>query len=144
MTEILNIIIVTAIWVLGLTIATQEEMVFHNVRIWAEEKKSKWLEPVILCEWCMPSIHSVIGYLFCFLSGVVNYDARLFIMYPIVVMGSSFLTGMMWGLYKYLNISMAYKLNIEKLSYWEVKEKKQKHFRNNQNNNHGKENVKSD
>lgn len=100
MLQLLYLIVLTSIWILGLTLASQEEMIFNRWRLWAEERKSKIWKAVILCVWCMPSIHSLVGYAFAVGIGIISeFSWRLIVFYPLVVMGSSILSGLTWTLY---------------------------------------------
>jgi hypothetical protein len=112
-----QIIVLTSIWVLGWTIVTQQGMLLYSIREWAEGQGSKILEPVILCHWCMPSLHSVFGYIFAFSLGLLPPDPAMLFIYPLVVMGSSLCCGMIWTLYQYLSAKTEFynKMNNEKI-----------------------------
>ena len=100
MSLVFSWVTLTSIWILGLTIATQEKMLLHFIRRWAEKKESSFYEAVLLCIWCMSSLHSIIGYGFLIGIGVVDeFSWRHLVAYPIVVCGSSFLSGMLWAIY---------------------------------------------
>lgn len=106
MMTLLTLIIITSIWCLGIKIVTSNGMVLGKVGKWAEEKSGDYiiLEPLINCIWCLPSIHSVIGYLFAFGIGAVSgFDYTFIIMYPIVVMGASAVGGITWAFYEALS-----------------------------------------
>lgn len=125
MSLLFNLILITSIWCIGLTIVTQNNMLLHSVRIWAESKESKWYAPLILCTWCLPSIHSAVGYGFAVGIGIINsFSWRLVFMYPLVVMGASFVTGIVWSVYELISIKTQYYTNIEQLSYFDLKERK--------------------
>lgn len=115
MIQLLELIIITSVWVLGLTIATQEHMVLYGVRVWANKYQDNYkiLKALITCPFCMPSIHSLFGYFFAVAGGIVSLDLRLLVLYPIVVMGASILTGFSWTLYDLMSIKVAH---IEKLN----------------------------
>jgi hypothetical protein len=104
MIELIKIILITAIWCLGVKIVTAKGMVLEGVGEWAENKVEqgyKIFEALLVCPWCMPSIHSIIGYLFAFAIGAVTgYKFELVIMYPLVVMGASVVTGLTWTFYE--------------------------------------------
>lgn len=130
MTTLINIILVTSIWCLGITIATQKDMVLHFIRRWAEQKDSKWFEPIVICPWCMPSIHSLIGYSFCFATEIVTvFNWNIVLMYPIVVCGSSVVTGVIWSVYKMIEVKTKHLTNIESLSHFDLKERKEQYKR---------------
>jgi hypothetical protein len=100
---LLKLIALTSIWVLGLKIVTSEGMILSK---WADYGKKKVeegkliFEPLIVCEWCMPSIHSLFGYGFAFALGILPVSWALLFIYPLVVMGSSIVAGLTWGSYK--------------------------------------------
>ena len=96
-----ELIIITSILVLGYTIATQEDMVFHNVRVWAEIKKeqgNKLIEPLFLCHWCQPSSWALIAFAFAFGMGIIEkFEWNLIFYYVLTVGGSSLVNGLVWG-----------------------------------------------
>lgn len=93
-----ELIAITSIWVLGLTILTQEGMLLEKVRDWADGKGA-WVEPVIRCHWCMPSLHTLIAYGFALCMGLMpgSFSWALVVIYPLVAMGSSLVNGLVWG-----------------------------------------------
>jgi hypothetical protein len=125
------LILLTSIWVLGLTIITQEHMLLYSIREWADKKHeagNKWLEPVILCHWCMPSLHSLIGYSFAIGIGIItSFEWRLVFMYPLVAMGSSLFNGIVWGIHKMIEAKTAHFTNLETLTHWDILDRKKKH-----------------
>lgn len=98
---LLKLIFITSLLVLGYTVATQENMVFHGIRKWAEKKKengSKWAEPLFLCHWCQSSSWSLISFAFAFGLGIIqSFTWSIFIYYILTVCGSSLLNGFVWG-----------------------------------------------
>lgn len=100
MNWIFNLISMTSIWVLGLTIATQPGMILFIFRQLADKKESSIYDAMIRCHWCMPSIHGLFGYLFAYGTGVITeFSVKQVIAYPIVVCGSSFIVGFLWVIY---------------------------------------------
>jgi hypothetical protein len=102
-----KLIILTTMWCLGMKIVTADHMIFAKIGKYArqkvEEGKSIY-DPLIACEWCMPSIHSLIGYSFAIGIGLVtSFSWSLVVMYPLVVIGSSIGTGMIWSAYLTMN-----------------------------------------
>lgn len=126
-----NIVILT-IWCLGITIVTQPGMLLYFVREWAEQKKSIWYEPLVLCHWCLPSIHSVVSYGFAIGIGIIeHFSWSLIFMWPLVIMGSSILTGIIWSAYLLIDIKSRHFSNIEQLSFFDLKERKSNFRKNN-------------
>lgn len=92
-----ELIAITSIWVLGLTILTQPKMLLGSIRNWADTK-GQWVEPLIRCHWCMPSVHSLIGYGFAIGMGLIQqFSWFLVVIYPLVALGSSLINGLIWG-----------------------------------------------
>lgn len=113
------IFILTAIFftwaiVMGITIVTQHGMALYSLRESANElfpthdelenkieyKTGKSLDPIILCEWCMPSIYSFLGFAFTYI--LYGWDIKYLLFYPIVVAISSVLCGITWGICKFI------------------------------------------
>lgn len=132
MSNILILILITSIWCLGVTIVSQPGMGLGFLREWAEGKKKIIFMPLILCPWCLPSIHSVFGYLFAFNIGVKITWATV-IAYPLVVAGASLLTGIVWSLYELIDVKTNYYKNIEQMSYFDLKDRKKKYSQNHNN-----------
>lgn len=99
-----KLIIIVSIWVLGVKIATSNDMVLQSLGKWGQEKAKKYkiFEALIVCPFCMPSIHSMIGYLFAFGLEILpfEFDWKLIIRYPLVVMGASIVSGFTWTSYE--------------------------------------------
>lgn len=142
MTQIFSSIAITTMLVLGWVIITQEGMGLYFIREWGEEKKknNKWIEPLILCHWCMPSSWSIVGMAFAELLGLLQDSWRIIIIYPIVVCGSSFCCGMLWLLFNMLTSRNNYYKNVEKLTHWDILDRNFKHKQRQEkaNNNHPK------
>ena len=123
-----KIITITVIWVLGFSLVTSEGMLLHGLRKYAEERKLLIWDPIVLCVWCMPSIHSLIGYLFAFGIGVIDhFSLKLVIMYPLVVMASSFLSGILWSINKLISEAALHHKNAAERDYLSVKDMKRKY-----------------
>lgn len=127
MTTILQLILLTSIIVIGVTIVTQEGMLLSSIRESVQENKSKIFDAIIRCVWCMPSIWTSVGYLFAKLTGVVDHFSwQLVFMYPIVVCGSSFLCGVSWMLYTKIEIQIRYYEKEEENSYLNLKDRRER------------------
>lgn len=103
MIVLFKLIILTVIWCLGVKIITSQGMLFEELGRKARNKVSEGkliYDPLLACEWCMPSIHSLIGYGFGVGIGVItSFSWALVVMYPLVAMGASIGTGMIWDAY---------------------------------------------
>lgn len=125
MTLLIKLIIITVIWVLGFKIVTSEGMLLESVGKYAENKKSAIWQPLVNCIWCMPSIHSLAGYGLAVGIGVITvFSWHLVFMYPLVVMGSSFLSGFLYNLNECTDMASLYFRNAGEKEYLEVKDKK--------------------
>lgn len=96
-----QLIIITSIWCLGVKIVTAEGMLLEKLGVYAkrqvEEGNVIW-DALIACEWCLPSIHSLLGYSFALVLGVItHFEWKLVFMYPLVAMGASLLNGLIWN-----------------------------------------------
>lgn len=103
-----QIVLLTFIWVMGIKISTSEGMIFEKLGEYGQRKVDeghKIWEALIVCQWCLPSVHSIFGYAFAFGLGILpfEWDWELIIMWPLVVMGSSFLCGFTWNIYETIN-----------------------------------------
>jgi hypothetical protein len=93
-----KLIIITVIWVLGVKIVTSDGMLFGAIGRYADSKESLIWKPLLNCIWCMPSIHSLIGYGLAIGIGIITvFSWHLIFMYPLVAMGSSFICGVLWN-----------------------------------------------
>lgn len=125
---LLKIIILNVIWILGLKVATSEGMVLHFIARYAESKESLIWEPVILCEWCMPSLHSVIAYVFAIGIGIISsFSWKLVWIYPLVVLSSSVACGVIWKLMDLINVVYSFYKNQGESAYLDVKDRKKKY-----------------
>ena len=121
-----SLIAITSIWCLGIKIITEEGMFLEDLGKWGEmQVKSgvKWVEPVFYCHWCMPSVHSLVGFGFAFGLGLIpELSWHLLFYYPLVAMGSSLLNGLIWQYYKnrnqYNEFIISAKETTEILSDW--------------------------
>lgn len=94
---LLELILITSIWTLALTAASQPSMVLYRARVWAEQQ-GNWTDPIIKCYWCMPSLHSLISYGFAIGMELINgFSWSLIVIYPLVVCGASVLNGIVWS-----------------------------------------------
>ena len=130
MIVLITLISITSILVLGVTIVTQPGMILHSIRSWAEKKESKIYEPIILCHWCMASLWSSVGYFFALITRIISWEWSLVFYYPLVVCGSSIACGVTWGLYKKIESESNYFSNVEKLTHWDIVDRK-KYFKQN-------------
>lgn len=131
MIELIDLIIITSIWNLGIEIVLSEGMLLHNLKLWAQSKKSKWYEVGIWCLWCRPSLHSLIGIAFGLLIGIAKFDSwNILFMYPLVVAGSSLVSGVVWSLYKLIEIKTKYYQHLEQHAFFDLKNRKSEHFKN--------------
>jgi len=124
MIEFIQIVILVTIWNLGIEIVLSEDMALHKVRLWAETKSNKIFEPLIICIWCRPSIHSIFGIISALGLGWIELSWKILILYPFVVAGASFLSGAAWGIYKLIEIKYSYLTHKEENEYLNLKQRK--------------------
>lgn len=93
-------------------------------------------EPLFLCEWCMPSIHSIIGYIFAYSIGILTkLSFSSIVIYPLVVMLSSLTCGLTWSIYNLIvSKTNFYNASIRK-TYREIKNIKNANKKNNRQSN---------
>ncbi len=134
MTLLFELILITSLLVIGWTIITQPAMGLGEIREWADEQESVFINAAFVCHWCMPSTWSLFGYFFAWRLGLIeSFSWKLFWMYPLVVCGSSFLCGISWAIYKRIEIHTKQLTNVEKLSYWDTVDRKREHINNGKN-----------
>lgn len=131
MIELIELIFITSIWNLGIEIVLSEGMALHNLKLWAQSKKSKWYEVGIWCVWCRPSLHSIIGVTIGLLIDYVKWDSwNIMFMYPLIVAGSSLVSGVIWSLYKLIEIKTKYYHHLEQQEYFNLKRMKSDYAKN--------------
>lgn len=104
---LLKLIIITTIWCLGFKILTERGMLLQKLGEYGKIKVDEGYiiyDPLIVCEFCLPSIHSLIGYGFAVAIGVISkFEFNLVYMYPLVAMGTSISCGFIWNGYLTMN-----------------------------------------
>lgn len=108
MIVLLKLILITFIWVIGIKISTAEGMIFEKLGKYAKRKVDegyKIWEALIACEWCLPSVHSIFGHAFAFGLGILPFEFnwQLLIRWPLVIMGTSLISGLTWTIYLMIN-----------------------------------------
>lgn len=144
-TELLYLIFFTSLTVLAWKIASGEDMILEGVGNYAsykvEEDGNKWYE-LLRCQWCMPSVWSSVGFAFAFIFNVLPFEWHwdYIALYILCVFGSSLTCGMIWTMYitmnakrdkdeqetEYLKVATKHYTNVEKLSHWDVSERKER------------------
>lgn len=101
-----SLIVITSTWCLGIKIITSDGMVLEKLGKWGQKKVDegyKIFEALFVCQWCMPSIHTMIGMAFAYKLGIMELSWDLLFYYPIVAMGSSLVNGLVWLSYNTLS-----------------------------------------
>lgn len=129
MITILKLILFTSMVVISWKIATSEGMLLDKIGQWASSKREsgKKIFEILICPFCAPSLFSIFGYGFGYLSGI-EFTWKIFICYPLVVFGASTLSGFIWYLWLLLESAQGYYSNMEQLTHFEIKNKKQEHY----------------
>lgn len=89
---VISILFTTAL-VLAIKIVTHEKSALHWLKLLVEKKMPKIADPLISCEFCMPTFWSLIGWGFTFLYFYFSYgiiDVKYLCFYPITIAASSF------------------------------------------------------
>ena len=97
---IMSILFTTAL-VLGIKIVTHERSALHWLKLKIEKRLPKIADPLISCEFCMPTFYSAVGWFFTFLFlylSAGSFEIKLLLFYPITIVASSFLSGFFWTL----------------------------------------------
>lgn len=85
MIDVLTCILLTALSVNGLSIATDPGMILEPLKIWVKSKLGdKWSKPVISCVKCMPSVY---GTIICLL--ILPCTFALLWQIPLVILSAS-------------------------------------------------------
>lgn len=72
MTEFLQSLFITSLFIFGLTASFSEGYIFHPIDKWIEQKLPKWLYyPLIACSICMSSFWGTLAYFICFYDGIL-------------------------------------------------------------------------
>jgi hypothetical protein len=93
---------------MGVKISTTEGMIFEEIGNYARRKVDeghKIWEALIVCEWCLPSVYSIFGHVFAIGLGILPFEWswQLLIRWPLVVMGASISSGLIWTIYLMFN-----------------------------------------
>lgn len=128
---LVELIVLCSIWNIGIEIIFSDGMALQSVREWAESKDSKWYEVLFYCIWCRPSIHSLVGYMAAIGIGLIDkFEWKLIYMYPLVVCGTSAISGIVWSVYKLIEIKTLYYKHKEQNEFFDLKNRKQSYFNN--------------
>jgi len=104
---LIKLIILTTIWCLGFKILTSDGMLLEKVGKYGKDKVDEGktiFDALVVCEFCLPSIHSLVGYSFAILIGVITgFSWSLIFMYPLVAIGTSISCGFIWNAYLTMN-----------------------------------------
>lgn len=126
-----ELICICTLWNLGIEIVFSDGMALQNVRKWAESKHGKWYEVLFYCLWCRPSVHSIFGFMAAWWLGIIDLlQWRNFILYPFVVAGTSLASGIIWSIYKLIEVKILYYKHKEQNEYFDLKDRKIEHFKN--------------
>lgn len=98
MTNIMFTIIATVLMVLGIKAVTMEGNLLYELKERLDKKLGYLADPVIKCEWCMPSFYTIISFFLLSLMGVYHVGLWMLWGYPIAALGASFVSGVGWSL----------------------------------------------
>lgn len=122
---LLKLISLTSIWILGIKIITTDGMVLEKVGRYGQKKVDEGyriFEPLWVCQWCMPSIHTLIGFLFAWgLGFITTWQWNFLIMYLVCAFATSLICGLVWMVYMLLNSIKQYYDNAQEYYYHATK-----------------------
>ncbi len=96
----MSILFTTAL-VLGVKIVTHERSALNWLKLKVEEKLPRIADPLISCEFCMPTFYSLAGWFFTFLFlylSTGSFEIKYLLFYPVTIVASSFSAGFLWTL----------------------------------------------
>lgn len=122
----------TSVWVLGVKIATGQGMLFEQVADYCEGKVNdgkRIFKPLCTCVWCMPSLHTAVGFLFAFLLGMIEaFKPEYAIVYIVVCMLSSLVSGFVWSVLELISSYTKLVDNKEQLTHYDIKDRQKDHY----------------
>lgn len=99
---VMTSILFTTALVLAIKIVTHEKSALYGFKMKIEKKLPEVLyDPLISCEFCMPTLWSSAGWVFTFLFVYLSqgsFEIVYLLFYPITVAASSFFAGLLWTL----------------------------------------------
>jgi hypothetical protein len=143
---IIKISVLTSIWILGIKVATKPGMILEKLGEYCKDKVdngSRFFEPTCVCAWCMPSLHSIIGFVFAYIFDILPLNVNVILLYPFVVMLSSFVCGVLWTLCEILITYSELVNHKETLAHYDIKDRKAKYNLSLKSNSYayGKKNI---
>lgn len=103
MIVLFKLIILNVIIVLALRVALSEGMILEKLGKYFEQKVEEGYKvfDLFMCPWCSGTLQSITAHAFAFGLGVLPFEinVQLFIRWPLVIFGSSFVSGMCWTIY---------------------------------------------
>lgn len=130
---ILKLIFLDVLWTMGWKIITEKNMLLEKVGDFGEKKLEqgyKVFDGLIICPWCIPNIHGVLFVVpLSFGLGIMPFvwDWKYLMMWPFVVAGASLISGLIWSLYKHLELKHKYYEHLEQQEYFNLKNKKKEY-----------------
>jgi hypothetical protein len=84
----ITLLIVNALFIVGLHLATGEDMIFNKPALWVESKVPYWMtKPLFNCPTCMASVHSIVPYWYMTELSIDN--ACIYVVYVFALAGLS-------------------------------------------------------
>lgn len=127
---VVKLILITVMIGLSWKFATSPGMLLEKVGDWSQKKRDAGYKifEILLCPFCGASLFSIISIGFGLAIGICFSTWNLLVIYPLIVFGSSTLTGIGWYLWLLLESKRAYFSNMEQLTYFEIKNKKKDYY----------------
>lgn len=80
----ITLLLFNALFIVGLHLATGEEMIFNKPALWIETKVPYWMtKPLFNCPTCMASVHSILPYWYCHELTLINAGAYVFYVFAL-------------------------------------------------------------
>lgn len=84
----ITLLIINALYIVGLHLATGDEMIFSKPALWIETKVPYWVtKPLFNCPTCMASVHSIVPYWYMTEFSIDN--AIIYVVYVFALAGLS-------------------------------------------------------
>lgn len=124
------------IWVLAFKVITEDGMVLEKLGQWGKRKYDegyKVMDGLLICPFCLPNLHAIaIIWPLAFLTGFVpfEWEWRYLVIHMFVACAGSFICGVIWTAYQFLEVKKKYFEHLEQGAYFDLKAKKQNYNKN--------------
>lgn len=133
---IFKILVLDIMWVMGFKVITEDGMLLEKVGNWGKkwyDKGYKIMDGLIICPFCLPNLHGILFvWPMAFMLDVVPFEWnwKYLIVHIFVACGGSFICGIIWSLYKHLELKHKYLEHKEQNEFFDLKNRKEQYFKN--------------